>query len=518
MNYNKLSRSIQEKIFTDVTIILSDKSHQIIINAHKIILYTTSVYFEKLLTTFKEKHDDVISIEVPNAYIAYDVIMSFYGQQTNLGKLSPNKHLLESIKCKYYFGLDIDESLLNGINVSEEDFELFLDIIDLIGYNERTIKLINKNLPEIYDLSKFPKELLNEMLELSKIYYIISSNKDSITIWNALTYKLVRTFDNYYDILNICYSPNNKHIASSDNGHIQIRNITTGELVCSFDIIHIDGLHPALSYSPDGQRITFVPVDPDNNSIQILNIEPDFINKNIELDHTIKIIGGRGNYYIPNRNHNPIAIWPTTHTDIITDICYSPDGQYIASASRVATIKIWDTQRNRLKYTLDNDPDAIYCICWTLDSKYIASGDLKGNVKIWNIETVTFVTTLVAHVYAVLSICYSYDNKYIAASGSFTHNIKIWNTETYQLVNILFHHDMNVFNTGNICFSHNDEQIVSMDNRGMINIWSIQTGKVIKTLNCPLIFEPVSKSNICKICYAVVDDDKLKKRIMEINQ
>src|SRR5918996_6184989 len=85
------------EIFTDLILILIDDHDEIIINLHKIILYSSCIYFKKLLT--KEKDSKKITMKVSNVYIYYDTIMLFYGQKMNSGKLPEWEHSLEFIKC-----------------------------------------------------------------------------------------------------------------------------------------------------------------------------------------------------------------------------------------------------------------------------------------------------------------------------------------------------------------------------------------------------------------------------------
>jgi hypothetical protein len=112
MNPNKLHDAINNHLFIDLILTLKDSINEITMNLHKIILYSSCSYFEKMLTNCKEKNLDRITIIVPNVFVTYDIIMSFYYQQTNFGNLPKWKHLLESIKCYDFFGLTFDHSML----------------------------------------------------------------------------------------------------------------------------------------------------------------------------------------------------------------------------------------------------------------------------------------------------------------------------------------------------------------------------------------------------------------------
>src|ERR1700678_3566293 len=105
MDSNKLCDAINNHLFIDLVLTLKDNISEITMNLHKIILYSSCIYFEKLLTTCKERNLDKITIFVPNAFVIYDIIMSFYHQNSNISNLSKWKHLIESAKCYDFLGL-----------------------------------------------------------------------------------------------------------------------------------------------------------------------------------------------------------------------------------------------------------------------------------------------------------------------------------------------------------------------------------------------------------------------------
>ncbi len=58
------------------------------------------------------------------------------------------------------------------------------------------------------------------------------------------------------------------------------------------------------------------------------------------------------------------------HTDRVTSICYSPNGQQIASGSIDKTIKIWDTATGQFLYALSGHEDRIRQISVTHQMKW----------------------------------------------------------------------------------------------------------------------------------------------------
>src|SRR3990170_8797570 len=232
MDYQELYNSLKENLFTDLSLKLVDQNNTITIRLHKIILYSSCVYFRKLLTSCRERNLNEITIQVPNTFIMHDIIMSFYGQKMNSQNLPDWQHLLETIRCWDFLGIPFESDILRNLRVPIEGFDLLLDVIDLVGYNDFTIKLIKKNLPNNYDTSIFPKELLEELFKPE--YRIVSGSSDnSIKIWNAETGELIRTLLGHTNsVWSVCFSSDNKQIVSgSCDRSIKIWNAETGELI-----------------------------------------------------------------------------------------------------------------------------------------------------------------------------------------------------------------------------------------------------------------------------------------------
>ena len=109
----------------------------------------------------------------------------------------------------------------NRSNIPPEGFEKLIDVIDLLGYTNNNIKIINKNLPKEYDLSKFPKKILN------KLIIIAGYQGDAIRMWNVQKNKSINDWwhGSVYSVECLCTSPDNKRsIAGHGNGKIKIWN------------------------------------------------------------------------------------------------------------------------------------------------------------------------------------------------------------------------------------------------------------------------------------------------------
>src|SRR5581483_8168431 len=127
---DKLYKDLCDKYYTDIELTLIDPHNTIKFNAHKCVLGCNSNYFHTLFKFGKEKNQTQITITVRDAKIAFDLISSFYEQKINSTNYPNWKYILEMIKCRSFFCLDNDTSLLYDIKVSTEGFELLLEVIE----------------------------------------------------------------------------------------------------------------------------------------------------------------------------------------------------------------------------------------------------------------------------------------------------------------------------------------------------------------------------------------------------
>jgi WD40 repeat protein len=164
----------------------------------------------------KEKNQSIIRIEYINAKVAHDVILSLYNHP--VGKInSTTKYLLEMFKCRSFFCLDNDVKLLYNLDISKEEFDLFMHVVeefDLVN-DEYLLKTIKKNIPLDYDLNNFSMELINKLRFNDNLRIVSGSGDCSLKIWDAESGQLLNTLTSHTNsVLSVAFSSDNLKIVS----------------------------------------------------------------------------------------------------------------------------------------------------------------------------------------------------------------------------------------------------------------------------------------------------------------
>lgn len=459
MDINIFNEFRINKILTDVQLIIKDDENEpIMLHLHKIILANYSKYFRDLfINNFKENGQNEITIIVPNIYAIHDIIMSFYGQKTNIASYPEWYYQLKIIECRDFLLLDYDLSIINNLKIPDEGFDLVLEILYKLTrcFNDEKmqkheyglIRLINKHLPIKYDLSYFSDIIINNMIEASKMKLglcIVSNNM--IQLYDIENDKLTNTDINikYINILKI--SPNKKYIIILiEHSIIQIWDAINFKLI---NTIYDDAMWP--------DAIICMTITHDNKYI-ITGYRDSYLKIYHIMDNKCirKLIG---------------------HTCRIQSIEISSDDKYIISSSKDRTIKIWNFYNGELINTLIGHTNWIRTIAITTDNKYIISGSDDWNIIIWKFDN-TKVATLSEHKRYITKILITSDNKKFISVDAANH-INIWDIETQTLLKNIEYVKLIV----DIDLSF-DDKIVIVDNLDSIQIIDIDN-KIIKRKCC----------------------------------
>ena len=159
------------------------------------------------------------------------------------------------------------------------------------------------------------------------------------------------------------------------------------------------------------------------------------------------------------------------HIGIVFDAIFNIKNNLLISVSQDKTIKIWERKVNGC-FTLKKsfgDENEVVNIAISPDNQTIASDTKGGKIKLWDLNG-KLIKTLDAHQGRINNLSFS-PNGQMASVGE-DKFIKLWNIKKQTLVKSL--QDDNFL----FAVSFVDEQtLVSANERGIIKIWDLNTGK-----------------------------------------
>ena len=162
------------------------------------------------------------------------------------------------------------------------------------------------------------------------------------------------------------------------------------------------------------------------------------------------------------------------HSDWVSSVSFSPNGQLIASASKDKTIKLWSKNGQSIK-TLQGHEAGVYKVKFSPDGQMFGSASEDKTVKLWNKEGI-LLKTLNGHSDRVHSISFSPDGQTIA-SASEDKTVRLWNKDG-QLIKTLTGHNHWVLG---VSFSPDGQLIASASRDKTIKLWR-KDGTLFKTI------------------------------------
>ncbi|KAL2884620.1 Vegetative incompatibility protein HET-E-1 [Ceratocystis lukuohia] len=166
------------------------------------------------------------------------------------------------------------------------------------------------------------------------------------------------------------------------------------------------------------------------------------------------------------------------HSDYVTSVVFSNDGQRLASGSSDETVKIWDATSGACVQTVEGHHRQVTSVAFSNDGQRLASGSDDRTVKIWDATSGACAQTLEGHHEQVTSVVFSNDGQRMA-SGSGDSTVKIWDATSGACVQILEGHS----NTAtSVAFSNDGQRLASGSWDKTIKIWDATSGACVQTL------------------------------------
>jgi WD40 repeat protein len=151
------------------------------------------------------------------------------------------------------------------------------------------------------------------------------------------------------------------------------------------------------------------------------------------------------------------------HSLAVRTVCFSPNGEYIASGSEDKTIKIWEVRTGREVKTLLGHQSQVNEVIFSSDGRQIISGGRDRNIFIWDLQSEKILKKYHYPDESIVSLDLSRDDRYLAI-GTTKRLVRILDLKSDSIV---FEHKANVGQYGSqVVFSEDDRLLaVGEDNR-----------------------------------------------------
>ena len=185
----------------------------------------------------------------------------------------------------------------------------------------------------------------------------------------------------------------------------------------------------------------------------------------------------------------PIALWDTER-GMTGGVSFSPDGSQIVTSTFGGNVKIWDTEQGICTTEIDDHgKQAISNPIFSQDGQYLAAASCRmknGKIYVWGPHTGTKVReTEILSPYDVYPLCFSPDLSLMAGKNNEENNrdrdigdgdsITVWQVETgEQIADITGHPDP----VRRFCFSPCGRFLAAGSWHGAVHVWDVESGQL----------------------------------------
>ncbi|KAL7899344.1 vegetative incompatibility protein HET-E-1, partial [Trichoderma sp. TUCIM 5745] len=310
----------------------------------------------------------------------------------------------------------------------------------------------------------------------------------TVKLWDTATGRCTATLETGGAPSTVCFSPDNRQLASICSDHIKLWNPITGCCIMTLGD-HEAGYQPSqISFAPDGRQLASAS---DDRTVKLWDTATgDCIRtiKGCEQAQNVSF-APNGRQLASAAKKTPfqdgvphdyiIELWDlvsgnctatlTGHNESITAMSFTPDSQQLASASYDTTIKLWDTATGRCIATLTGHNNGITAIAFAPDGRQLASASWDDTVKLWDAAIGSCIATLTGHNNGINIIAFAPDSRQLA-SVSPGAIIKLWDTATGLCITTFKGHSKAVTA---VAFTPDGRQLASTSNDNTIKLWDI---------------------------------------------
>lgn len=166
------------------------------------------------------------------------------------------------------------------------------------------------------------------------------------------------------------------------------------------------------------------------------------------------------------------------HTDTVRHIAWSPDGRFLATASRDGTARVFDARSGRSLLVLPSDGAMVESVTWSPDSAQLATAGRDHVVRIWDATSGDPVRLLTGAGDTGRQVAWAPDGRHVAATFKDC-VVRVWEAGTGRLVHELHGHGDDVWG---VAWSPDGARLASASHDQTAIVWDLTAGVPAATL------------------------------------
>jgi len=178
-------------------------------------------------------------------------------------------------------------------------------------------------------------------------------------------------------------------------------------------------------------------------------------------------------------NRYDVATELRGHTDAVTGAAFSPDGKFIATASRDQKLRLWDVSTGQSLKELRGHTGQVTSIAFSPDGKLMATASWDKTARIWEAGTGQSVRELRGHAKRVWGAAFSPDGQRVITAGE-DGTARIWEVSTGRIIVELLGHTSEVYGAA---FSPDGKLAVTASRDNTARVWEASTGRRLTILH-----------------------------------
>ena len=165
------------------------------------------------------------------------------------------------------------------------------------------------------------------------------------------------------------------------------------------------------------------------------------------------------------------------HEDWVRSAVFSPDGQYILTASKDKTARLWETASSKNTLTYRGHKGRITSAVFSPDGEHILTASKDGTARLWDQASEKNIITYHGHQKTVNSAVFSPDGNHILTASD-DQTARLWETESGKNIITYRGHEKSV---SSAVFSPDNEYILTASGDQTARLWEKANGKQIMT-------------------------------------